>query len=128
MTRAENAARLLEAAAGHIERGWTTGANARDGRGHPVSSEKPEAVCWCAQGAMAKVAWDLKLYPSPRFAVMDDARRALRKAITEHLPRRDLLAVSITLTITNWNDDEAQDGAQVARAMRRGAAILRDAA
>ena len=128
MTRAENAARLLEAAAGHIERGWTTGANARDGRGHPVSSEKPEAVCWCAQGAMTKVAWELNLYAQARTVALDAARIALRRAITEHLPRRDLLAVSITLTITNWNDDEAQDGAQVARAMRRGAAILREAA
>ena len=127
MTRAENAARLLEAAAGHIERGWTTGANARDGRGHPVSSEKPEAVCWCAQGAMSKAAWDARLGRA-RAAAMDEARQALRRAITEHLGRDHLLAVSITLTITNWNDDEAQDGAQVARAMRRGAAILREAA
>ena len=35
---------------------WTQGANARNARGRRTHWGSPEAVCWCANGAIAKVA------------------------------------------------------------------------
>jgi hypothetical protein len=35
---------------------WTQGAQARDKRGQPFSTHNDNAVCWCALGAIEKVA------------------------------------------------------------------------
>lgn len=144
MTRAaiaEHAAVLLDTAAGFVDEGWATNANARDAAGAPVSPENPDAICWCAQGALTAAQHELGLHTqrdgvqavdvpadaySKRLVILDRARQGLRKAIEEGLHPSSLSAVSITLCITNWNDDEAVGGAQVARTMRRGAEILRD--
>ena len=67
-------------------------------------------------------------YGDARSRLLDEARRGLRKAIIENKHPRSLAAVSITLCITNWNDDEAESGEVVARKLRRAAAIVRDAA
>ena len=137
---AREAARLLETAAGLVDLGWTTNANARLGDGTPCNPEDPAAACWCAQGALTAAQHELGLHTtrdgaqdvtvpsadySQRLQILSRARQGLRKAIEEGLHPMSLMAVSITLCITNWNDDEAVGGAQVARTMRRGAAILR---
>jgi hypothetical protein len=36
-----------------IERGWTQGHFARDEDGYPEHEGSPDAVCWCAMGAMS---------------------------------------------------------------------------
>lgn len=53
-------ARILRKAADLIEpdRAWTTGAWARDANGVSVFPNEPSAVCWCAEGAIARVAGD----------------------------------------------------------------------
>ena len=146
MTRAaeaQTAARLLETAAGLVDLGWTTNANARLADGTPCSPEQPAAACWCAQGALTAAQHELGIHtqsdgyqdlsvPAPdysaRLRILEQARQGLRKAIEEGLHPESLSAVSVTLCITNWNDAEAVGGAQVARTMRRGAAILREVA
>lgn len=143
MTVAQEAARLLETAAGFVALGWTQNANARLADGTPCSAEQPDAACWCAQGAISAAQHELGIntqrdgvidgnvpaavYPA-RLRILDVARKGLRKAIEEGSHPDSLSAVSITLCITNWNDDEAVGGEQVARTMRRGAAILRQSA
>lgn len=143
MTVAQEAARLLETAAGFIELGWTQNSNARLADGTPCSPEQPDAACWCAQGAISAAQHELginttrdgvidgnvpaSVYPA-RLLILDKARKGLREAIEEGAHPDSLSAVSITLCITNWNDDAAVGGEQVARTLRRGAAILRQSA
>lgn len=54
---------------------WTRGANARAKGGRRVASEAPEAVCWCADGALIKVSggWSTSAYKT--------AHRCLYKAL-----------------------------------------------
>lgn len=35
---------------------WTTGAFAKDGQGRSVPADSPAATCWCAAGAIRRVA------------------------------------------------------------------------
>ena len=65
---------------------------------------------------------------SDRAGILDKARTALREAIKEGQHPSSLSAVSVTLCITNWNDDEAEDGNEVSRTLRRAVEILREAA
>lgn len=146
MTRQETvdvAARLLETAAGLVALGWTTNANARLADGTPCSPEQPAAACWCAQGALTAAQHLMGIHTqrdggqdihlagpvyNERASILDKARNALRDAIREGLHPSSLAAVSVTLCITNWNDDEADGGDVVARTMRRAAELLRAAA
>lgn len=143
MTVAQEAARLLETAAVFVQLGWTTNANARDASGTPVSAEQPDAACWCAQGALQVASHHLGIHTmrdgcidsdvresdyTRRMHILNRARWALREAIKEGKHPSSLSAVSITLCLTNWNDDEAEDGDEVSRTMRRAVEILREAA
>ena len=142
-TPRQTAARLLETAAGLVALGWTRDANARLADSTPCSPESPAAACWCAMGALTAASHELGIHTErdgyqdlkvpgadykTRLRIMGDARIALREAIKERLHPNSLSAVSVTLSITNWNDDEADSGDVVARTMKRAAAILRDAA
>lgn len=51
MTRLET----LEAARALLARGWTQNVCARNEKGEGVGSRAPEAVCWCALGAINAV-------------------------------------------------------------------------
>lgn len=42
-----------------IKKGWTTGSLARDEKGHQVSFQSDEAVCWCLMGALLLASNDL---------------------------------------------------------------------
>lgn len=52
--RRKQVATVLRDAAELVNRGWTQGDYARDAAGHEVDPRDPEAVCWCAQGAIWK--------------------------------------------------------------------------
>ena len=139
----ETAARLLETAAGLVALGWTTGANARYADGTPCSPEQPAAACWCAMGSMTAASHLMGIHTQTgdyvdlnvptrdyvkRLRIQTKARYALRKAIAEGRHPSSLSATSVTLCISNWNDDEAEDGGEVSRTMVRAAAILRQEA
>lgn len=140
---AQEAARLLETAAGLVDLGWTTNANARAADGTPVSAEAPYAACWCAQGALGAAQHLLGIHTQrdgcidseltepvyiERLRILNRARSALREAIAAGQHPSSLSAVSVTLCITNWNDDEAGDGDEVSRTLRRAGELLREAA
>ena len=97
-TGKEGAALLLEAAATFIEKGWTTGAAARDEQGYCCSGLRVR------QGVMTHAA--IKHLHAAR----DAAERALKRAAAP---------VGIEF-ITGWNDRLHQTAANVAGAMRRG--------
>lgn len=48
----------LKATKALIERGWITGAYARDRAGNVVPSRAPDACCWCLIGACNAAAGD----------------------------------------------------------------------
>jgi hypothetical protein len=43
---------VLHLAADLVEKGWTTGANAREGNAAECSPHASTATCWCANGAL----------------------------------------------------------------------------
>lgn len=45
---------ILQVAKGFIERGYTKQYFARNGNDAPVDSKDPNAVCWCAAGAVRR--------------------------------------------------------------------------
>jgi hypothetical protein len=57
---------VLTAARALVERGWTQGEYARHKNGRPIGPAEPNAVCWCATGAIMatgkSLAADLAVY------------------------------------------------------------------
>ena len=82
---------------------WTQGAYARDLNGLRVSPGGPNAVCWCAIGAMAKVA-------GLSSGEMEDSRAAITLE----------LAAESNGVIAEWND--ASDHESVVEAFDRAIA------
>lgn len=97
--RRKQVATVLRDAAALVERGWTQGQMARDTTGYRVFPHHPEAVCWCARGAMCRAANNK--------AVENSANRAL----SEHINGDEDFGVS------TWNDDPLRDAEEVIAAM-----------
>lgn len=89
-----NAAEILIAARAVIgePKAWIKGMNARAADGIEVDSHDPNAVCFCALGAVNRV--------TERFGDGHCARDALREAIND-------------FSIDNWNDDPETTHADV---------------
>jgi len=94
------AAKLDEARA-LVERGWTQDNFAQDASGQLVVSNSPEAVCFCAAGAVGRVQ-----------APWWESLAALEKAVG-------------TNNIVVWNDAPERTQAEVVEAFKRAAAGLR---
>jgi hypothetical protein len=95
-------AKVLNDAADLIEqRGWTTRANARNAKGFLVAPSSATAVCWCAGGAIHKVASD------------DQAFSAVHALVR-------YLGLDYTFDLPDWND--AQPGPEPVIAALRAAA------
>ena len=134
------AARLLDCAAGYVEKGWTQNVNARDADGMDTDERGPDAVCWCAQGAMHAAStrigltvldnWGCATYAKPDLAshVEPRARYALQlgiKSLTISGTPSPLPAEVRAVSITGWNDGKGQTASEVLRAFRSGAEQLR---
>lgn len=93
---------VLGAAADLLEKpgAWTQGGWARDGLGDRVVSTSSAATCWCAMGAMIRVA----------FATGRDADGAV-----------DRLAKLVGANIGKWNDHPARTQAEVVDTLRQAA-------
>ena len=128
------AARLLDCAASAVGHSWTQNANARNALGEPVQPHDTHAVCWCAHGAIHRAAYTIGVividdYGTIRFGgsvsgiVLDRARLAFRLA-AEGRHNASMMAVS-GLSIAGWNDKDTRTAADVERAFRDGAAIIR---
>lgn len=76
-----------------IERGWTQEEFARSKTGRTVKTNSPQAVCWCAYGALIQVDGESDAYPW------------LCKAID---PEGDM--------VTRWNDAPERTQAEVLEA------------
>lgn len=96
-------ARILRDAADLIEPPgrWTRGTLARDEHGLPVAAESPDAVCWCALGAVQRVA-------SADTNARWDALEAIEAIVAEPAP------------ISHWNDRQPSAALVIS--------VLRDAA
>ena len=94
-----NAAKILTLGAKYVDKGWTKGANWKDGDGNSLSSHKG-AVSMCAQGAVIAARFTLKL----RERDQDKALQALRAAI----PKRNS-----SNSVTGYNDSGRRTKAQV---------------
>lgn len=97
--------RVLRAAADLIESegAWTTGAWARDADGVSVFPDEPSAVCWCAEGAIARVAGD---------GLAGQETAEVINAVEQHIGRG----------IVTWNDTQ-RAARPVVAALRRAADI-----
>ena len=106
----EDAALVLTSAATFVERGWTTGAAARDDCRMGCEATSERAVAWCALGAIHVAA----------------ARLRVTEAITECAEEHLKLAATPggIEFITGWNDRKGQRPEFVTRAMRNAARAL----
>ncbi len=82
-----------------IEKGWTQGASARDSYGIGVYSGDPDAICWCAIGALAAVYGDSQ-------DEYDQAFRRVVGVLTDRLG-------CVYPVIMQWNDAPGRTQAEV---------------
>lgn len=108
----QTASNVLRHASEKIERGWIQGALARDHAGQIVGPHSPDAVCWCAAGAITCVAVRLTGSEMGRYIHLEEMARAL---LCTHLGLR------YSQTITVWNDSISRTKAEVVDAMRSAA-------
>lgn len=85
---------FLQVAQMYVAAGWTQGTYARDARGKDVAPGSPDAVCWCAEGAVAAAMEVLPAVPYfPHFAKVISP---LAKTISPLVPE--------TVWVCVWND------------------------
>ena len=116
--RNETAARVLDYAATLIDGGWTQLAEARDQHGNRCMATSPEAVCFCATGAMRR-ATRILVGPATTEKVC---------AIYSYIHRvmRVVIAQFGYTDIERWNDALHQrTRTEVAAGLRAGAAACR---
>ena len=95
-------------AAALVRTGWTQGTEARDEEGRPVYATDPAAVCWCATGAIRRVA----------------------SVIGAGLPDYDVILAAANavatcgMGIVAWNDEPGRTQDDVAAALDAAAARL----
>lgn len=96
----------LNYAADLVEKGWTQGTMARTARDWPVVANDPDAVSWCAAGAIQKAVHDLPtLFPN----IMEEK---LGESILEFIDG---------YSIWNWNDGCRQTQQEVVETFRKAA-------
>ena len=130
------AARLLDCAAvSFIEKAWGRGDNARSADGSYCLPTSPEAVQWCAQGALSAAAFKLGVLVRDETytaaIVYANARRGSRiTARARHALQVAAAGGNETeapqISIKDWNDAPKQTAEKVAEAFRIGAGYLRE--
>lgn len=88
------------------EGAWTQGSYALSANGDTAPPEDPEAVCWCASGAILRVA------PS------EDAARVARRIVME---------TNQLFSLGQWNDRPSRTQAEVVAALRKASDLAREA-
>jgi hypothetical protein len=101
--------RLLIAAGGLIERGWCSGADARDRFGHEVEPWDERAASWSLLGAIV--------------AVLEDEAKERGELPIEELAAAlyALSAVIETDSLSDWNDEPHRDHGEVLDALSTAA-------
>lgn len=88
---------LLLEAANLVDRGWTQHAYARGKDRYPIDPQSPDAVCWCALGAMRSAG--------------PPEGDTFRLAV-------ELLRRHVGVTVNIWNDGPDQTATAVAAKLR----------
>ena len=118
------AARVLDCAAGYVDRGWTQGHAAVDAEGLTVASDSPRACSWCMYGAMLAAFERLGFYGAEPLAVSVRSRSIYAAAVA-CLGREPNRRGNWAGMVTNWNDTVAMSGETVARTLRKAAGWVR---
>ena len=106
-----SAAEILNRAADIVSQpgAWTQGRTARDKDGAAVASHTPEAVCFCAIGAINRAAFEA----STDWAGSDLAYAMLSRQLRSDMPE--------ALGVATWNDTPGRTQDEVANLLRRAA-------
>ncbi len=117
-TPAEVAA-VLRAAADLIEPPgrWTQRFSARDVKGSPAGPTSPEAVCWCAYGALMKVSIDLRV--NDVCAAQSACHRALSLFPRPGVP----VSYATFSSVPEFNDARGRTQAEVLQLLRKAAEL-----
>jgi hypothetical protein len=99
---------VLLRAAELVEKGWTQGAYARDANGQVVTTSSPNAVTFCASGAVFRADYDLNAGGARSDTF--DAFAALYGKDT-----------GISDALAQWNDQPGRTVAEVAARFRKAA-------
>ena len=92
-------------AADYIDRGFCKGVLAENVAGKPCGVDDPDAVAWCAIGALGKATITLGL--------SDAEDWALTRGLRDHLG---------VVNVSDWNDAEERTAGDVSSTLRRLAA------
>jgi hypothetical protein len=102
-----DAKQILLDAANLVEKGWTTGANAREGNATECSPHASTATCWCANGALIAAG---ALKNTDAYAAVYDQLPADIKENTSHISG-----------IVYFNDYRARHVGDVSQLLRKAA-------
>lgn len=97
------------------EGAWTTRLFARDALGRSAGVFGPKAVCWCARGAMSKIADDY-----PLLARTQDF-------FARFLGEPEAPTVADHAAIAIWNDAPERTQAEVVAALRKASVLAAEA-
>ena len=115
-------ATVLNAAADLIEPegAWTQGEQARNRRGQRVADSAPNAVCFCASGAIWKAAQRLKVrsLSGQNGFIINEAHVALSRTVN---------APNHAMSVPDWNDAPERTQAEVVAALRQAAQRAKEA-
>ena len=90
----------------YIEKGWTQGEIARNESGYCVPASDPDAVCWCAVGAIG-AAYPIDKTMHPDYL---EARDSIRRVLSES---------GVECSISEWNDDPRRTKEEVLDLFRK---------
>ena len=137
----EQAVALLRAAAGYVRKGHVRHANARKANGALCDPESPQAVCWCAQGALLAGMADIGLRhpfldPTRSYSESESDQIIQTRETVRHIAKGAMYEVADIPTAIEghksglplWNDEIVEDSAEVAATMVAAAEKLEAAA
>jgi hypothetical protein len=92
----EQAHQILQRARNLIEAGWIQGGFAKDAKGNRVACTSPDAVCFCAVGALLRAAHEIA--PSDHDVYLKAKQQIMNRITTIG-----------EMNITTWNDHTSRD-------------------
>ena len=120
LAREQQAERDLVAAAEVVDRGWCQGTLAKDRHGAGVMSCDPDAVAWCANGAVYRAVEGpagIVLMSNEALARADAALELLAQRV-DFVGQHSLDPLDPATVVARWNDAAGRTAAEVAAMLR----------
>lgn len=124
---------MLRDAADLVRQGWTRSCSGRDEDGNGIGYDQPEAVCFCAQGAVFRAVMD-RLGGEQRIVhthLFEETTDRLSRYVVDVLDKTDLVLLKPDSSekpdfmIIQWNDRPATRQDDVVAVLEKAATLAR---